>query len=169
MMPARDAAGCAGVGIPERRPARTVARCVVDREDDVVRDADRTDLIGAATPRRPKWLWLYAAWTARPFVQVAVFGRVNGYIVAAAVIVAVLVVGVWNANRVAWAVAVGLQVVVMVPFDGDFSLYFSLWVPLGLIPLACLLAPSTRRFVLTRPPGGPRKRSSSEPLPGASA
>lgn len=114
---------------------------------------------------RPKVLWLYAALLAQPFFTVAIAGDANGFVAGAALLAAVLGLGVLKGVRAVWILAIASQIVVLLPF-GDFRLWA---IGLNLVGLACLLAPDVRRFETQRNAPSPTgRRDRSEPTAGAS-
>lgn len=101
----------------------------------------------------------------QPFVTVAVRGNVNGLVVGAALLVALLVAGVLRGGRVAYVIAFAFQVLVVLPI-GEVHLWA---LALNLVGLGCLLAPDVRRFASSRRrDASATRRSRSEPAPRAS-
>lgn len=115
---------------------------------------------------RPALLWLWAMLMVQPFVTVTVRADVNGLVVGAALLAALLVASVLRGSRVAYVIALAFQVLVVLPI-GELHLWA---LALNLVGLGCLLAPDVRRFASSsRRDASATRRSRSEHAPKASS
>ena len=95
---------------------------------------------------RPPALWLYPVLLLQPFVVVTARGEANATVAGAFVLAFSVAFLVWRGNRAAWVLAALLQVGVVA--GSAFDPRPPMWAfVLNLVALACLMAPSTRRYV----------------------